>query len=75
MSGFNRPPLQVSGLSGIADSAEAWKRFTAATLMATAALLLCAVIVVILAPVLPHLAAATHAAGLNLSPISLHARV
>jgi hypothetical protein len=77
MSGFDTPRLQLSGLSDqqAEDSAEAGRRFVAATLMATAALLLCAVLVVILAPLLPHPAAVSHAAGLSLSPIWIHARV
>jgi hypothetical protein len=74
MSGFVTPRLQLSGLNEAEDSAETWKRFATATFMATAALLLCAVIVVILAPLLPHPAYVTHAAGLNLSPLGMHAR-
>jgi hypothetical protein len=75
MSGFDTPRLQLSGPTAAEDSAETWKRFVTATLMAAAALLLCAAMVVILAPLLPHLATASHAAGLNLSPVGMHAHV
>jgi hypothetical protein len=77
MRGFDTPGLQLSGIyHQQADSArESWKRFAIATLMATAALFLCAVIVVILAPLLPHASSVTHAAGLNLPSLATHARV
>jgi hypothetical protein len=74
MPALDTPHLQLSGLTEAEDSAEVWKRYAAATLMAAVALLVCAVIVVILAPMLPHAASVSHAAGLSLSPMELHAR-
>ena len=73
MSGFDTPGLQLPGFNEQEDSPSAWKRFAAATLMATAALLLCAVIVVILAPVLAHPSHVAHA-GLNLLSATASAR-
>jgi hypothetical protein len=77
MSGFDTPRLQLSGLGErqTEDTANSWRRLGAAMLMAAAALFLCAVIVVILAPLLSHPATAWHAADLNLSPMVSHARV
>lgn len=75
MHSFDSPRLQLSDLNEAVDSAETWKRFAAATLMATAALLLCAAMVVVLATLLPHLATASHAAAVNLSPFGMQARV
>ena len=76
MSGFHAPHLHLSGVSEpqTESAAESWKRFAAAMLMATAALFLCAVLVVILAPLLPHASRLSHAAGLDLSPVGSHAR-
>jgi hypothetical protein len=76
MSGFDTPDLQLSGFpeQQFDSTAESWKRFAAATLMATAALLLCAVVVMILAPLLPHPTSILHAASLSQSPLGAPAR-
>lgn len=76
MHGFDTPDLQLSGLGDrqAGNTTESWKRFLTATLMATAALLLCAALVVILAPLLPHPVYVTHAAGLDVSPLTRLAR-
>jgi hypothetical protein len=75
MSGFDSPRLELAGLQQAEPIQEAWKRFAVATLMAGAALLLCAIIVVILAPLLPHASSVSHAALLTLPAPATPARV
>ncbi len=77
MSGFDSPRLHLSGPYELEPGSiqDAWKRFAVAALMAAAALFLCAVIVVILAPLLPHGGAISHVAGLTLPSPATIARV